>query len=61
MCMLNSQHDDVSVKLKAYALYYAVHIAEARLPRISKEALFKGVRTKFGLRTTEKLVENPDL
>ncbi len=28
--------------------------------RISKEALFKGVSTGFGLRTIEKSVENPD-
>ena len=28
--------------------------------RISKEALFKGVSTRFGLRTIEKSIENPD-
>jgi hypothetical protein len=28
--------------------------------RISKEALFKGVSTRFGLRTIEKSVENMD-
>jgi hypothetical protein len=29
--------------------------------RISKEALFKGVSTRFGLRTIEKYIENPDV
>jgi hypothetical protein len=29
--------------------------------RISKEALFKGVSTRFGLRTVEKYIENPDV
>jgi len=28
--------------------------------RISKEALFKGVSTRFGLRTIEKYIENRD-
>jgi hypothetical protein len=28
--------------------------------RISKEALFKGVSTRFGRRTIEKCFENPD-
>jgi hypothetical protein len=28
--------------------------------RISKEALFKGVSTRLGLRTIEKAMENPD-
>jgi hypothetical protein len=28
--------------------------------RISKEALFKGVSTRFGLRTIEMCFENPD-
>jgi hypothetical protein len=29
--------------------------------RISKEALFKGVSTRFGLRTIEKYIENQEL
>jgi len=29
--------------------------------RISKEALFKGVSTRFGLRTIEKYIENLDV
>jgi len=29
--------------------------------RISKEALFKGVSTRFGLRYIEKSIENPDV
>ena len=64
MCLSNAQDDSMPMCLSNSQIYPSqTKILEGGTKdeiRISKEALFKGVSTRFGLLTIEKSVENTD-
>jgi hypothetical protein len=60
-CGLFEAHEQWKVASKVYPSQTKIWEGGTKEEvRISKEALLKGVSTRFGLRTIEKSVENPD-
>jgi hypothetical protein len=61
MCLNRESTHTVSVEIIYPSQAKILEGATKDEIRISKEALFRGVSTRFGLWTIEKSVENPDV